>query len=425
MLRTIPRATRTNRVTFPSPVPGRRLQHLRSVSKTIAKGKAIRKRAVLQSSSLAGLESSSAQKWNTEAKPKREQHSIVAIFHFNTGAICNRTRRAASALLLRVFWFPYLALATALTAQEPSIRVPVRLVSIPALVVSKDGKYIPGLDAKQFSVADNGRKQRFQLDTESLPVSVAVVLQCDYDVRDYMPFILKVGTLLSDSLAASTGEAALVTYNDEVEVAAAFSPNADLREVLRKTKPSGHQARLADGGLRAVEMLRQRPAAQSRVLLFIGQPVDHGSQRSLAKLLEEAQQANVQIFALRLPVLTKAWISETFGFQTFGSQWYKGGFEAKVELTKLVPALRRAGEAGDARDPFSILTVATGGVQLPFRKQQQLEDGIIAIGTALRSRYFLSFTPSVSADHGDHALQVNVDVPDAKVYARPSYQVAP
>lgn len=326
-------------------------------------------------------------------------------------------------------WFlPFIATFAATASQQSpqadvSIRVPVRLVNVPTLVVSRDGKYLPGLTAANFQLRADSVPQKFQLDSESLSVSVAIALQCDADVRDYLPFVLKVGSLLSDSLAASRGQTALIRYNDEIEVALPFAPDNDLRAALLKSKGGGHQARLADAGLEAIELLRREPAGSSRVLLFIGQAVDHGSQHKLAELLETAERENVQVFALRLPLLTRSWLSETFGFQTLGSQWYKGGYQARAELTTLVPALRRARQEADGADPFSVLTTATGGLQLPFRKQRALEDGIIAIGTALRSRYFLTFTPPPPRPDAarEHAIQVTVDLPGAKVYARPGY----
>jgi len=38
-------------------------------------------------------------------------------------------------------------------------------------------------------------------------------------------------------------------------------------------------------------------------------------------------------------------------------------------------------------DVFSVLTAATGGTQLHFRKQNQLEDAIAIVGVELRSSY--------------------------------------
>jgi VWFA-related protein len=320
---------------------------------------------------------------------------------------------AGSAVLL-------LALRSA-AQQPPTIRVPVRLVSVPTLVVSTKGKYIPGLAASNFRLTDNGRPQKFKFDTDSLPVSIAVAVQVDQDVREYVPFIANVGNLLDNSLAAATGEAALIKYNDEVSLAKPFGVE-DLHTALRNISPSGHGAHMIDAGLRAIALLKQRTGARSRVLLFIGQPIDDGSSAKLDVLEAQAERENVQIYALTLPLLGKSFVSDSFTLLGLGSQWYKGGYQASVELTKAVPALRRAGHARAHSDPFSLLTVATGGLQIHFRKQNQLENAIIAMGEAQRSRYVLSYTPDPD-NIGYHKIAVQVGVPGATVYARPGYQL--
>jgi hypothetical protein len=57
-----------------------------------------------------------------------------------------------------------------LAQQVSTIRVPVRLVSVPTLVFSSNGQLVPGLQATDFRVYDNGRLQKAALDTVSAPV---------------------------------------------------------------------------------------------------------------------------------------------------------------------------------------------------------------------------------------------------------------
>ena len=310
-----------------------------------------------------------------------------------------------------------------LHAQQPStIRIPVRLVSVPTLVVSQDGKYIPGLSAKDFRVTDNDRPQTIQADVDVLPISLVVALQANQEVREYSEFIERTGALLEDSIAGATGQAALITYNDGVTVAKPFE-HGDFRDALRAVPLSGDKANAIDAGIRAIELLKERPSSFSRVLLFIGQPVDSAGGTKLETLEADAERENVQIYALTLPILAKTFVSESFTLEGLGSQWYKGGYIASIKLTKAVPALRRAASAGTHADLFSLLTAETGGIQLHFRQQKQLENAIIGLGDALRSRYFLSYRPD-RHDAGFHTIAVRVDVPGAIVYARPGYKVA-
>ena len=88
----------------------------------------------------------------------------------------------------------------------------------------------------------------------------------------------------------------------------------------------------------------------------------------------------------------------------------------------MIPALTRSAKAANAADPFSLLTSATGGIQLGFRKQSQLEDALSLIGQELRSLYILTYSPDPSTP-GHHTIKVAVDLPDARVFSRPAYSL--
>ena len=87
-----------------------------------------------------------------------------------------------------------------------------------------------------------------------------------------------------------------------------------------------------------------------------------------------------------------------------------------------MPAARHAGEASAGLDPYSLPTRLTGGFVIHFRKQRELEDAILLMGEALRSRYVLSFTPE-ARDTNPHRITVEVKRPGLKVYARTEYSL--
>ena len=316
-----------------------------------------------------------------------------------------------------------LILAATIAAQEPpTVRVPVRLVIVPTLVFSADNRPIPGLRLSDFRLLDNGRPQSATLDTAEAPLSIAVVIQVNHGVRQYVPFIARIGSVIDTLLAGESGEAAIVTYGSDVSVIKPFAAG-DVQSALRKIAPKGESARMIDAGIRAVTLLAERPASRTRVLLFIGQPMDSGSESTLASLRHFAEKENVSVFALALPLLGKSFVSDTFSLQNV-SKVEGEGFRAGADLGKLIAILNRAVRATTHTDPFSILATATGGLQLHFRTQRQLEDGLAAVGFHLRSSYVLSFSPP-TAEPGYHALRVEVNVPGAKVFSRPGYWLAP
>jgi hypothetical protein len=207
----------------------------------------------------------------------------------------------------------------AVAQQGTVIRVPVRLVSVPALVFTADGRPLNGLQKSDFRLLDNGRPQELKVDTESNAVSVAIVVQVNREVREYLPFVARTGSLVDALLAGENGEAALVTCNDEVKVAKAFD-SGDLSAAIKGLAADGKGSRMLDAASRAIELLKQRPASRTRILLLVGQPMDGGSETTLAALREQAEQENLTVFALALPEVGKAFVSDTFTLEWYSSE---------------------------------------------------------------------------------------------------------
>jgi VWFA-related protein len=302
----------------------------------------------------------------------------------------------------------------------PTIRVPVRLVTAPTLVFSSDDRLVFGLEGNAFQVFDNGYSQKATVDSELPRLSVVLAVEANQDVRGYTKFIAKVGSAVDALLVGERGEGALLQYGEEVTVLKPFEEDGDMQSALRKLSGAGHKARAADAGMRAIAMLRERPPQRNRVLIYVGQPVDSGSESRLAALRAEAERNNVAVFALTLPVAGKDFVSDTFTLEGLSSRSDRGGFKAGVDLGRLAPVLRRTAAAADATDLFSVLTSATGGTQFHFRAQRDLEDGISLIGVELRSAYLVSYSPAPGGP-GYHTIRVEVGLPGAKVFSRPGY----
>jgi hypothetical protein len=100
---------------------------------------------------------------------------------------------------------------------------------------------------------------------------------------------------------------------------------------------------------------------------------------------------------------------------------YAAGSPGNPDLGWLMSTL--GGQDAKA-DPLSPLIAATGGTELHFHGQRELEDAIGTLGVELRSVYLLNYYPS-SDDPGRHKISVEVSVPGAKTYARPGYILSP
>jgi hypothetical protein len=318
---------------------------------------------------------------------------------------------------------PLCLLVLPLLAQTPAatFRVPVRLVTAPTLVFSSDGRLIPGLQAGDFRLYDNDRPQKISLDPVMAPISVAAAVQVNQDVRAYVPFIATAGSVVDALLVGEGGDSAAIAYSSEVKTLKPFG-KGDLPHALRGLAPGGLRARAIDAGIQAIRLLKEQPRERSRVLLFIGQPIDDGSESTLASLQEEAQRENVTVFALALPEIGKSFVSDTFTLEGLSSKTDRGGFKAGTDLLKLISVLSRTADAAAGADPFTTLTAATAGTLFHFRKQAELEGNLAALGVQLRSAYLLTYYPS-SAEPGPHTIRVEVNLPGARIRTRPGYRI--
>lgn len=293
-------------------------------------------------------------------------------------------------------------LGAVLIAQEaPVIRVPVRMVAVPTLVFSKENRLIPGLKKTDFRVLDNGIPQTIHLDNDYTPVSVVIAIQANQDVRGSIPYIAKVGSVMAAHLVGATGRAAVLAYGSDIKVLKPFG-SGDVALAFRSIAAKGSKCRMIDAGLRAIELLKDRKRTEARVLLFIGQGTDRASEAAWSGLKEEAERENVSIYALN----------------SSGTPDAPGGNE---DLGWLMSTL---GHQDAKADPLSPLIVETGGTELHFHGQRELEDAIGTLGVELRSAYLLSYYPS-SDNPGHHTILVEVSVPGAKTYARPGYILSP
>jgi hypothetical protein len=191
----------------------------------------------------------------------------------------------------------------------PTIRVPVRLVPVPTLVFSDNVHLVNGLEIKDFHVFDNGRRQNIALDITDSPVTVAIAIQVNQDIREYLQFISKVGNVLETLLVGESGEAAVITYADEISLLKHFN-GGDLASALRSVKVAGRSARMLDAGWRSLTLLRERKSSRARFLILVGQPLDRGSETNLKALKDEAETDNVTVFAITLPEVGKAFVSD-------------------------------------------------------------------------------------------------------------------
>lgn len=312
---------------------------------------------------------------------------------------------------------PLLVFATVLFAQGPTIRTNVPLVVIPVSVTDQRGHFIYGLSPSDFSLFDNGQSRPIRVDDpDSVTASfrLLVLIQTS-DISDSALLkIRKVGAMIQDAVIGANGQAAVVTFADQVKTSLNFTANGNDVEAAFRDLHSieTRKGRLLDAVAKGLNMLGNKRETRRSAILIIGESKDRGSETKLQDLLPAIQRAGVTIYSLAYsayltPLTTKA---SEYSPPEGGRGWILDSITETVHATK--------------QDTCKVLTGATGGRQLKFETQSKLENDLIRLGGEIHSRYIVSFTPPVGSETGFHKIAVQINgKPKLRVVARPGYWV--
>ena len=269
------------------------------------------------------------------------------------------------------------ATGAVLAAQAPqtTFRIGIEVVELDVSVM-RGGRPVPGLQAADFALADNGVMQDVQsVMLDRLPLSVVLALDTSSSVSgDRLARLVQAGQGLLSALR--DGErAALVTFSHAVQLRVPMTgATGTIAPALAGLKGSGGTA-LRDAVHIALEM-RTRDHTRPLVLLFTDGE-DTGSWLTEDAVLETARRADVVVHAV------------TVGADAF--------------LTRLVDA--------------------SGGRTWSATSDRQLQELFTKALEEMRARYLLSYSPGGVKGAGWHELKVRLKNGRADITARPGYYV--
>src|SRR5262252_6343017 len=216
----------------------------------------------------------------------------------------------AGALLAQAPTGPLAPRPGAAVQQPPKsdIKVQVALVTTPVTVRDSRGDMVHNLEAKNFRVTDQGVAQKIShFDLGGDPISLVILVETSSRIEPLFPEIRKAGILFTQTVMGSTGEAAVVGFNDAVDKLQDFTSSADqVENTVANLKIGTSGLKLFDAMAVGVEMLTSRPQATAekpgrrRVMLILSEGADEGSEKQLGEVLRQAQLANVTIYGVGL-----------------------------------------------------------------------------------------------------------------------------
>jgi VWFA-related protein len=334
---------------------------------------------------------------------------------------------------------------------QAKVKVRVAVVNTPVTVRDSRGDMVHDLEAGDFKITDNGVAQQIShFDLGGDPISLVILIETSSRIGPLLPQMRKTGILFTQTVMGSTGEAAVVGFNDGVDKLQDFTTNGDSIEgTIAHLAEGTSGSKLYDAMAVGVEMLSGRPQATAdnpgrrRVLMILAEATDVGSEAKLGEVLRQAQLANVTIYSVGLsttraelqapPKDTRPKVTPPGTFplpplpgtvQTPTSEENRYG---NIDL--MAAAVWAVQHIHDqVKDhALEVAATATGGAHLATFKDRSIEKAIDEIGGELHSQYTISYTPTGRDAPGYHEIKVNVvrnDAKNLKVRARPGYFLA-
>ena len=297
------------------------------------------------------------------------------------------------------------------TAQERPFRTEIRVVQVPVTVTDAKGANVDGLKARDFLVLDNGAQKAATLDTFGTgmaPISLVIAVQTSGIAKPALAKVRRIGSMIQPLVIGRRGEAAVVTFDDEINWRLDFSSNADaIQKALRSLEipsstQSKPQARLLDTVIDTADLMKDRKGR--RVLLLISETRDRGSHAHLDEAVRAVEREGVEVYAATYSAAGTTWTANPDDLPPPSGTDYMAVFTEMFRLGKTNHTLA--------------LVQATGGSDYGFLRERGVEKAIETLGVDVHSQYILSF-PAAGAEKGMHRIDVSLpNRTDVRIRAR-------
>ena len=261
-----------------------------------------------------------------------------------------------------------------------SSRASADAVTVAPIVTDRQGHYVPGLTAKNFTLLDDGQPRRIEtFDAADSPLSAILILDVSGSMLMKIDEARRAAHAFVDALK-SKDEVGLMTFSTTVVGTVDFTKDrAPLHEAIDAAQTQGETA-LYD--VTAMALKKLKPLKRRKAVILFTDGDDNRSRLSVEQVSKMARASEVSIYS----VAQGANESETL----------------KVFLDRLAEN--------------------TGGRSYFIGSIRKLSDTFAEILTELKSQYFLTYTPRAGLKPRTwHRIDVRVNRPDLVVRARKEY----
>ena len=317
------------------------------------------------------------------------------------------------------------------TKQDEIIKVETALVSVPVTVSDRQNRYVPNLTAQDFSVFQDGARQKIEFfaATEE-PITVAVLIDTSRstervlgDIKDAARSFIK--QLLPDDRAT------IISFDYDTHVLSALTSD---REQLKRAVNSAEIGErpgtvLNDALFETVNRTFAKIKGRKAIILLTDGK-DAGSDVADEELLRSLEESDALVYPILFETQGNFGAFNRRGGGVFGGgggMGRRGGVFGGRFPRPENPRRRERVERknAEARELMQQIADETAG-RLTNGESGNLKKTFASIAEELRRQYRLGFYPNGEGNNQTlHEIKVTVSRPDAIVRARRSYRVRP
>jgi len=326
------------------------------------------------------------------------------------------------------------------TETETRIRVPSNMVVAPVTVINSKGDYVFDLQEKDFEVLDNGVRQHIeQFSLEQRPLAAVIVVETNSASEPLLNEVRPLGPVFSNLMLGPQGEAAVVTYGNQIRDFQDFTQNGDeLESALRRLEARGGSQHLNDALAHAIALLESRPKEDRRIIVAFSDGHDLGSKTTKEEVVQRALDAGITIYGLGFSqsraLLTKQPkapppdpLAVNMALPTPPNMPPTAStIENTYDVPTLpvVPLVMASGElirSVVAKTPLEFYAGYTGGLNYGAWSKKPMQDELNKIADEIQSQYEIAYVPHSSSANGFHRIEVHVDRSGVKVRTKAGY----
>ena len=324
---------------------------------------------------------------------------------------------------------------------EPQIRVQANLVTAPVTVINSKGDFVFDLEEKDFEILDNGERQRIeQFSLEQHKLLAVIVVEANSTSEPLLGEIRPLGPVFSSLMLGPQGEAAVITYGDQIRVVRDLTQDSnELESALRGLEARGSSANLNDALARAISLLENQPKENRRVIVAFSDGHDLGGETKKEEVVQRAVNAGITIYGVgfnpgRALLARQAKapppnpLEDNMALPLPPNTAPTPSNEEKtwdVPTLPIVPLILASGEmirSVVAKNALEFYAGYTGGVCYAHWSTKAVQDELNRIASEIQSQYEIAYVPHAPpSENGFHRIQVHVDRSGVKVRTKAGY----